>query len=35
MTFPTGFAAGLVIGILAAFVILILAAHAIDKADHA
>jgi hypothetical protein len=35
MTFPTGFAAGLATGVLAAFVILIVAAHAIDQADHA
>lgn len=35
MRFPLGFGAGFAAGVVAAFVVLVLAAHAIDKADHA
>jgi hypothetical protein len=35
MRFPAGFAAGFATGFVAAFGVLVLAAHAIDKADHA
>jgi hypothetical protein len=35
MRFHLGFAAGFAAGVSAAFVVLVLAAHAIDKADHA
>jgi hypothetical protein len=35
MRFPLGFAAGFTSGFIAAFAVLVLAAHAIDKTDHA
>ena len=35
MRFPAGFAAGFITGFIAAFAVLVLTAHAIDKADHA